>query len=61
MNKYPQIEITVYANRHSYKSERQKDARWLHMIMPLIMETQVMITDELYIAPLRQAVSLCLS
>ena len=61
MNKHPLIEITVYANRHSYKSERQKDARWLQTMMPLIMETQVMITDELYLAPLRHAVSLCLS
>jgi len=61
MNKHPLIEITVYANRHSYKSERQKDARWLQTMMPLIMETQVMIADELYLAPLRHAVSLCLS
>ena len=61
MNKYPQVEITVYANRHSYKNEKQKDVKWLHLMMPLIMATQVMITDELYIAPLRHAVSLCLS
>ena len=61
MNKHPQIEVTVYINRYSYKNERQKNVRWLQTIMPLIMETQVMITDELYIAPLRQAVSLCLS
>ena len=61
MNKHPQVEITVYAHRHSYKSERQKDAKWLQAMMPLIMETQVMVTDELYLAPLRHAMSLCLS
>jgi hypothetical protein len=61
MNKHPQIEVTVYANRYSYKNERQKNERWLQTVMPVIMKTQVMITDELYLAPLRHAVSLCLS
>lgn len=61
MNKHPQIEITVYGHRHRYNSERQKDARWLQIIMPLIMKTQVMVTDELHLAPLGHGVSLCLS
>jgi hypothetical protein len=60
MNKHPQIEITVYVNRHSYKSERQKDVKWLQTMIPVIMGTQ-MVSDDLYIAPLGQAISICLS
>ena len=61
MNKYPKIEITMYANSHGYTIQTQKNAKWLRTRMPQIMKTQVMIADELYLAPLRQAVSICLT
>ena len=61
MKAHPQIEITVYENRHSYKTERQKNVQWLQAMMPVIMKTQKMIADELFIAPLGQAICLCLS
>ena len=61
MNTHPQIEITLYDNRHSYKSERQKNAKWLQAAMPAIMQTQKMTIDVLYLGPLEQVVALCLS
>ena len=61
MNKHPQIEITVYERRHGYKNQRQKNVKWLQAMIPVIMKTQTMITDELYLAALGQGVSLCLS
>jgi len=61
MKKYPQIEITVYETSHHHKSEIKSSIKWLQAMLPLIMRTQVMITDDLFIAPLGQAVSLCLS
>jgi hypothetical protein len=61
MKKYPQIEITVYETRQGYKSETQRNVKWLQAMIPMIMKTQIMITDDLFIAPLGQAVSLCLS
>lgn len=61
MKAHPQIEITVYQNGHSYTRERQRNINWLQVMIPVIMKTQKMVTDNLYIAPLGQAISLCLS
>ena len=61
MNKFPQIEITLYENRYGYKNERQKNVKWLQTMIPVIMRTQKMITDDLYIAPLGHAIRICLS
>ena len=61
MNTHPQIEITVYENRHYYKSERRRSIKWLQTTMPAVMQTQKMVADELYLALMGQAIMLCLS
>jgi hypothetical protein len=61
MKSHYEIQITVYRSNPSYKNQRQNNVQWLQAMIPVIMKTQTMITDELYLAPLGQGVSLCLS
>ena len=56
-----QIEITVNLEQSGYSENTEKILHWLQENIPVIMQSHTMITDDLFLAPLGHAVSLCLN
>ena len=55
------VEITLNRDQAGFRKNTEQIFEWLQMMMPVITRKQKMIADELHLAPLGHAVSICLS
>lgn len=61
MNTYHKLEITLNCNQFGYKKTRQQTVKWLHNIIPVIMQSQQMVTSNIYLRASQQMATFCLS
>ncbi len=61
MKAYCKIEIAMYSRRYGSRKDKQKLIKWLGNVMPFIVRSQSMVTDEIFLKATNQVTGFCLS
>jgi hypothetical protein len=56
-----QIKITMNSNQFGFEKNKQQIIRWLHSMMPVILQEQKVITETIFLNATKQHTNVCLN